>query len=138
MLVVPCRTQVHSFHLPCKPKKPEKKESSNDIMCECGRLAVVRISRTTLNPNRKFFCCAKRGSKQVDKGCGLFEWFDIRMAIEKERHRLDALIRFLEAEKVYLKEKNGLLIEANKNLRKSVAQMLPLRLLFVMLCLRIP
>ncbi|CAI0423277.1 unnamed protein product [Linum tenue] len=60
-------------------KKLEKKESSrgefgsqrfrqptsNDIMCECGRLAVVRISRTTLNPNRKFFCCAKRGSKKV-------------------------------------------------------------------------
>ncbi|CAI0547288.1 unnamed protein product [Linum tenue] len=103
-----------------------RQPTSNNVMCECGRPAVVRKSLSASNPDRKFFCCAKRGSRkeEEEKGCDLFEWKDVRMATEKEKQRADAVVASLKMENVRLKAENCALKEDNNELRESVAQLL--------------
>ncbi|CAN1163656.1 hypothetical protein LINPERPRIM_LOCUS32745 [Linum perenne] len=43
------------------------------------------------NPNRRFFGCPRYKSKNYT-GCGFFEWFDIRVALDKERHKVADMV----------------------------------------------
>ncbi|CAN1189309.1 hypothetical protein LINPERHAP2_LOCUS39823 [Linum perenne] len=63
-----------------------------------------------MNPNRKFFGCPRYSSK-VDRGCGFFVWFDVKIAAMKEKQDLvrtiDLLhnrIHMLETENFRLRE----------------------------------
>ncbi|CAN1129913.1 hypothetical protein LINPERHAP1_LOCUS23321 [Linum perenne] len=47
-----------------------------------------------MNPNRKFFGCPRYSSK-VDRGCGFFVWFDVKIAAMKEKQDLVRTINLL-------------------------------------------
>ncbi|XP_058207116.1 uncharacterized protein LOC131320429 [Rhododendron vialii] len=45
---------------------------NSEVICFCGRLAKLRLSMTSKNPNRYFYNCPKRRNNQ----CDFFQWFD--------------------------------------------------------------
>ncbi|CAN1171976.1 hypothetical protein LINPERHAP2_LOCUS29903 [Linum perenne] len=81
-----------------------------EVLCHCRLRASRRISRIEMNPNRKFFGCPRYSSK-VDRECGFFVWFDVKIASMKEKQDLvrtiDLLhnwIHMLETENFRLRE----------------------------------
>ncbi|WOH07502.1 hypothetical protein DCAR_0726932 [Daucus carota subsp. sativus] len=44
-----------------------------DVFCECKRSAAIRTSRTSKNPGRRFWCCARLKN---EKPCNFFMWLD--------------------------------------------------------------
>nr|GEU64854.1 zinc finger, GRF-type [Tanacetum cinerariifolium] len=43
-----------------------------EVRCpNCGGPSIIRTSWTTINPARRFCCCAKRGIN-----CGIIDWYD--------------------------------------------------------------
>ncbi|KAL1808619.1 hypothetical protein ACET3Z_025609 [Daucus carota] len=44
-----------------------------DVFYECKRSAAIRTSRTSKNPGRRFWCCARLKN---EKPCNFFMWLD--------------------------------------------------------------
>ncbi|CAN1782463.1 hypothetical protein LINPERHAP1_LOCUS15842, partial [Linum perenne] len=55
--------------------RPTPLVQSTEIPCFCGVAAVVRRSRTSMNPDRAFYGCPNWDSKKK-RGCGFFKWCD--------------------------------------------------------------
>ncbi|KAJ9557626.1 hypothetical protein OSB04_012240 [Centaurea solstitialis] len=55
------------------------------VECHCGCRAIVRISWTSANPGRRFFCCPNTGYD-----CGFFMWVDTPMF---NRASVDGLLK---------------------------------------------
>ncbi|CAN0885903.1 hypothetical protein LINGRAHAP2_LOCUS15226 [Linum grandiflorum] len=64
------------------------------VLCNCGLRASRRISHTSQNPNRKFFGFSNYKSKDA-KGCGYFEWFDVKVAVVNEKLRMAKVVESL-------------------------------------------
>ncbi|CAN1292551.1 hypothetical protein LINPERPRIM_LOCUS21631, partial [Linum perenne] len=76
----------------------------DDVRCFCELRASRRISRTEVNPNRKFFGCPLYYSADV-KGCDFFLWYDRK--IEEDVRKLTSLVGDLS---VHLRE-----VQSEKN-----------------------
>ncbi|CAI0429412.1 unnamed protein product [Linum tenue] len=66
-----------------------------------------RISRTSGNPNRKFFGCPRFSPSDAKKACRYFELYDIRAAVFKATSMLSAKVTRLEAENRQLRSLLG-------------------------------
>ena len=42
------------------------------IFCKCGAPTIIRVSSTSANPGRRFFCCNKKG-----RSCGFVCWAEL-------------------------------------------------------------
>ncbi|CAN0919728.1 hypothetical protein LINGRAHAP2_LOCUS31620 [Linum grandiflorum] len=76
-----------------------------EVLCHCGLRASRRVSRTTTNPRRKFFGCPRYSSK-VEKGCGYFMWFEVKVDALKEKQELVQMVDNLQLQVRHLKEEN--------------------------------
>ncbi|CAN0917166.1 hypothetical protein LINGRAHAP2_LOCUS30120 [Linum grandiflorum] len=83
----------------------EFKYEDGEVLCHCGLRASRRVSRTIANPGRKFFGCPRYSSK-VEKGCGYFVWFEVKVAALKEKQELLPMVDNLQLQVQHLKEQN--------------------------------
>ncbi|CAL1405878.1 unnamed protein product [Linum trigynum] len=74
------------------------------VYYECGLEAVVRTSRTSDNPNRKFWSCSLYHSKSK-VGCDFFAWCDLRAMQNREQRLLDFIVN-LQSRVCELEEEN--------------------------------
>ncbi|CAI0458558.1 unnamed protein product [Linum tenue] len=78
-----------------------------EVLCDCGLRAARRISRTSGNPNRKFFGCPRFSPSDAKKACRYFKWYDIRAAVLKATSMMSAKVTRLEAENRQLRSLLG-------------------------------
>ncbi|MED6170001.1 hypothetical protein PIB30_026457 [Stylosanthes scabra] len=53
------------------------------LVCHHGKPPVLRVSRTTENPGRRFWSCAYYDVGWVQKECDFFQWVDRRVEEEQ-------------------------------------------------------
>ncbi|CAN1753228.1 hypothetical protein LINPERHAP1_LOCUS5075, partial [Linum perenne] len=75
---------------------------NEDIVCRCGLQAARRISRTSLNPGRKFFGCPLF----PNGGCDYFVWYEVKGATLMEKEELVRMADKLQIQVCNLQEEN--------------------------------
>ncbi|CAN1128901.1 hypothetical protein LINPERPRIM_LOCUS17122 [Linum perenne] len=75
---------------------------NEDILCRCGLQATRRISRTSLNPGRKFFGCPLFPIG----GCDYFVWYEVKVAALAEKEELVRMVENLKLQVRQLQEEN--------------------------------
>ncbi|CAL1361134.1 unnamed protein product [Linum trigynum] len=80
-----------------------------EVYCGCPFEAVMRISRTSRNPNRAFWACSQYRSK-AEPGCGFFDWCDVR-AVQFKEQRLRNVIARLQSKVCSLEKENDRLVQ---------------------------
>ncbi|KAM7469918.1 hypothetical protein LguiA_008101 [Lonicera macranthoides] len=63
--------------------------------CFCGKVAPIRVSWTTRNPDRRFFGCKKYGNN----GCNFFHWVNKDKTVEEEMKEICDQIRHIAIQK---------------------------------------
>ncbi|CAN1141670.1 hypothetical protein LINPERPRIM_LOCUS25619 [Linum perenne] len=102
---------MKKFYTPTNESLAPTEAQKMKLFCHCGVMVVVKMSKTSVNPNRPFYSCCN-WSKQGEQGCGFFEWCPSGYSSGSYRDGETSertTVQQLHTKNTNLKEKNAML-----------------------------